>query len=177
MGHGVHVSAACHFFCGRVLRWTRPTKKTRCSPCRRSSCRACARLLTQRIAYYIVRTIAFAESSCSILPPCVATLAGLFYARVQGPLPAPRLPGTSVCKTSLGFFCNAWRPRLAFLYAGVQGPLPVLRLLVTRCIFQCFCVYLLGSDFDFRDCWSRLRLSRRSLYTDTARAGRACYHG
>ena len=35
-------------------------------------------------------------------------------------------------------FCNAWRPRLAFLYAGVQGPLPVLRLLVTRCIFQCF---------------------------------------
>ena len=30
-----------------------------------------------------------------------ATLAGLFYAGVQGPLPAPKLPGTSVCKTSL----------------------------------------------------------------------------
>ena len=33
-------------------------------------------------------------------------------------------------------FCNAWRPRLAFLYAGVQGPLRVLRFFVTRCIFQ-----------------------------------------
>ena len=45
-------------------------------------------------------------------------------------------------QNQLGFFFNAWRPRLAFLYAGVQGPLPVFRLLVTRCIFQCFCVYL-----------------------------------
>ena len=41
-------------------------------------------------------------------------------------------------QNQLGFFFNAWRPRLAFLYAGVQGPLPVLRLFVTRCIFQCF---------------------------------------
>ena len=45
-------------------------------------------------------------------------------------------------QNQLGFFFNAWRPRLAFLYAGVQGPLPVFRLLVTRCIFQCSCVYL-----------------------------------
>ena len=72
-----------------------------------------------------------------VLPPCVATPAGVFYAGVRGPLPASRFPGTSVCKTSLGFFCNAWRPRLAFLYAGVQGPLRVVRFLVTRCIFQC----------------------------------------
>ena len=40
-------------------------KKLRCRPCRRPSCSACARLLAQRIAYYIVRTVAFAESSCS----------------------------------------------------------------------------------------------------------------
>ena len=44
---------------------------------------------------------AVAEKVAQVLPPCVATPAGLFY-------------------------------------AGVQGPLPVLRLLVTRCIFQCF---------------------------------------
>ena len=45
-------------------------------------------------------------------------------------------------QNQLGVFLNAWRPRLAFLHAGAQGPLPVFRLLVTRCIFQCFCVYL-----------------------------------
>ena len=41
------------------------------------------------------------EKVALILPPCVATPAGLFYAGVQGPLPAPKLPGTSVGKTSL----------------------------------------------------------------------------
>ena len=40
-------------------------KKLRYRPCRRPSCRACARLLAQRIAYYIVRTVAFAETRCS----------------------------------------------------------------------------------------------------------------
>ena len=83
--------------------------------------------------------------------------------RGPGPAPCPQTHWNKCMQNQLGFFFNAWRPRLAFLYAGVQGPLRVLRLLVTRCIFQCFCVYLLGSDFDFRDCWSRLRLSRKSI--------------
>ena len=56
------------------------------------------------------------------------------------PAPCPQTPWNKCVQNQLGFFFNAWRPRLAFLCAGVQGPLPVLRLLVTRWIFRCFCV-------------------------------------
>ena len=57
--------------------------------------------------------------------------------RGPGPAPCPQTPWNKCMQNQLGCFLSAWRPRLAFLYAGVQGPLPVLRLLVTRCIFQC----------------------------------------
>ena len=60
-----------------------------------------------------------------------------FLCRGPGPAPRPQTPWNKCMQNQLGFFFNAWRSRLAFLYAGVQGPLPVLRLLVTRCIFQC----------------------------------------
>ena len=46
-----------------------------------------------------------------VLPPCVATPAGFFYAGVQGPLPAPRFPGTSVCKIYRNFL---WPPNVTW---------------------------------------------------------------
>ena len=64
---------------------------------------------------------AVAEKVAQVLPPCVATPAGLFYAGVQCLLPAPRLPRTSVCKTSLGFSSMRGDPGWPFCMPGSRA--------------------------------------------------------
>ena len=64
---------------------------------------------------------AMSEKVARVLPPCVATLAGLFYARVQSPLPALKLPATNVCKTSLGFSSMRGDPGWPFCMPGSRA--------------------------------------------------------
>ena len=83
---------------------------------------------------------AVAEKVARVLRPCVAIPAGLFYAGVQGPLPAPRLPGTSVCKTSLDFSSMRGDPGWLFFKAFFHE-------LAIKQVTACLTFVLRGSKF------------------------------